>query len=413
MEKATREETFRSIVEIEKKLRDIQDVDVLLENVLTETRRIVNADAGSIYVVEGSRLRIKYAQNDTQLRELAPGEKLPYKAFSFEINEHSIAGYVASTLETLNIDDVYEIPESCPYKFNKETDSITSYRTKSAFTLPLKMPNGRLLGVLQILNAQNEDGESVPFDEDAAMYITHFASNVSHALQNTYLTSNMVRRMLKMAEFRDPKETYAHAARVSEFAVEIYDRYAFKNNILDMETHRFRDLLKIAAKFHDVGKVGISDLILKKPGRFTPAERAIMESHTYIGANLFEPCESALDWMCHDVALHHHDWWDGSERGYPGQAESTVCIHGAPIPKSPPLAGSAIPLSARIVAVADVFDALSHRRCYKDAWSMEDAFHEIQRCVGTQFDPEVVSAFMEVKDRICTILLAYPDELAA
>lgn len=408
-----RDDKFRDIIATENKLNDIQDVDVLLESILTETRKIVNADAGSIYVVDGRKLRIKYAQNDTHLKALAPGEKLPYKAFSFEINEHSIAGYVALTKESLNIDDVYKIPSGAPYAFNKDTDRITDYRTRSMFTQPLSMPNGQVLGVLQIINAQNEQGEFVRFDEDAVLYMTHFAANVAHALQNTYLTSNMVRRMLKMSEFRDPKETYPHISRVSEFAVEIYDRYAFKNNIFDNETHQFRDLLKIAAKFHDVGKVGIPDTILKKPGAFTPEERSRMKCHTYIGANLFQPCESKLDVMCSEVALHHHDWWDGSMKGYPGKAD-LAHYHLGDIPDGcEPMKGTEIPLAARIVAVADVFDALSHKRCYKEAWSMDDAFHEIQKNAGTQFDPEVVAAFMQVKDRICAIMLAYPDDLAA
>lgn len=408
-----KDERFRDIIETENKLNDIQDVDVLLESILTETRKIVNADAGSIYVVDGNRLRIKYAQNDTHLKALAPGEKLPYKAFSFEINENSIAGYVALTKKALNIDDVYKISKGKPYSFNKDTDRITDYRTRSMFTQPLKMPNGRVLGVLQIINAQNDRGEFIKFDEDAVLYMTHFAANVAHALQNTYLTSNMVRRMLKMSEFRDPKETYPHISRVSEFAVEIYDRYAFKNNIFDNEMQQFRDILKIAAKFHDVGKVGIPDTILKKPGAFTDEERAAMKCHTYIGANLFHPCESKLDEMCSLVALHHHDWWDGSVRGYPGKAEIKNYKLGDIPLDFVPMKGNEIPLAARIVAVADVFDALSHRRCYKNAWSMDDAFHEIQKLAGTQFDPEVVAAFMQVKDRICAIMLAYPDEEAA
>ena len=89
------EDKIQRIIEIERELGEIQDVDVLLERILTETRRIVNADAGSIYVVEGDKLKIKYGHNDTFLKELAPGEKLPYTSFSFPINEKQICGYVA------------------------------------------------------------------------------------------------------------------------------------------------------------------------------------------------------------------------------------------------------------------------------------------------------------------------------
>lgn len=406
------EDKLQRIIEIERKLGEIQDVDVLLESILTETRHIVNADAGSIYVVEDNKVKIKYGQNDTHLKELAPGQKLPYTVFSFPINPKQICGYVALTGQPINIEDCYTIPEDKPYKFNKNTDVTTNYRTKSMYTLPLKMPNGKVLGVLQIINAKNKDGEVIPFDDEAELMITHFASSAVQALQKAYLTSDMVRRMLKMAEFRDPKETYPHVERVSSYSLEIYDRWAFNHNISEEEMHSYRDNLKIAAKFHDVGKVGISDLILRKVfPRFTDEERNIMKGHTCIGAQLFNPPESPLDQMSMDIALHHHDWYDGSKNGYPGDIDlSNFSIKDGIVPEGKVLKGRAIPLSARIVAVADVFDALSHKRCYKDAWTIDDAFSEIQNSAGTQFDPEVVLAFMQVKDRICAIQLAIPDD---
>ncbi len=412
MTEINNEDKLQRIIEIERELGEIQDVDVLLERILTETRRIVNADAGSIYVVEGDKLKIKCGHNDTHLKELAPGEKLPYTSFSFPINEKQICGYVALTGKPLNIKDCYRISESKPYKFNKNTDITTDYRTKSMYTLPLKMANGKLLGVLQIINAKDEEGNIIAFNEEAELLIAHFASSAVQALQHAYLTANMVKRMLKMAEFRDPKETYPHIERVSSYSLEIYDRWAFNHNIPEAEIHRYRDNLKIAAKFHDVGKVGISDVILKKAfPRFTDEERNIMKGHTCIGAQLFEPPESLLDVMSQEVALHHHDRWDGGPSGYPGKISlSDFSVKDGIVPISEPLKGNDIPLSARIVAVADVFDALSHKRCYKEAWTIEDAFSEILNNSGTQFDPEVVLAFMQVKDRICSIQMAFPDE---
>ena len=338
--------------------------------------------------------------------------KLPYTSFSFPINEKQICGYVAYTGQPLKIDDCYQIPEDKPYKFNKNTDLTTDYRTKSMYTLPLKMANGRLLGILQIINAQDASGKIISFNQEAELLISHFASSAVQALQHAYLTSNMVKRMLKMAEFRDPKETYPHVERVSSFSLEIYDRWAFNHNVPEQEIHKYRDALKIAAKFHDVGKVGISDIILKKVSpRFTDEERSIMQGHTCIGAQLFEPPESFLDQMCEDIALHHHDRWDGGETGYPGNVKlSDFSIKDGVVPKAEPLKGKDIPLSARIVAVADVFDALSHKRCYKESWSMDDSFEEIQNSAGSHFDPEVVYAFMQIKDRICAIQMAFPDD---
>lgn len=408
--KSTREKKLESIIEIEKLLGEIQDIDVLLERILTETRRIVNADAGSIYIVEGNNLKIKYAQNDTHLRALSPGSKLPYAFLSFPINEKSVAGYVASTGTSLNIPDVYEIPREKPYKFNDSSDITTKYRTRSMYALALKNARGRILGVLQIINAQDENGNVISFDNDAELYIKHFASNVMQTLEKANLTNNMVRRMLRMAEFRDPKETYGHVERVSNFAIEIYDRWAFNNKIPEDEAHRFRDSLKIAAKFHDVGKIAISDAVLKKTyPRFTPEERSVMQGHTVFGAKLFDPPESFLDEMCRDVVLHHHEWYDGDLTGYPGDYDLSDVQIGDTISPAPRLRGEDIPLAARLVAVADVFDALSHKRCYKDAWNIDDAFAEIQKHAGTQFDPEIVGVFFQVRDRISEIMAAFKD----
>ncbi|MCR5723968.1 MAG: HD domain-containing protein [Treponema sp.] len=408
MKRISREEKLQTVIETEKMLSAIQDVDVLLERLLTEARNIVHADAGSIYVVEGNAIKIRYAQNDTQLRMMAPGEKLPYVSFSFPVTDKSVVGACVLTGSVINIKDCYNLPEGTTYSFNKMTDITTGYRTKSMLTLPLKMANGRILGVLQIINAQDENGKVISFDSDAELYATHFASNAAQALEHAYLTRNMIKRMQRMAAYRDPKETYPHVERVASFSVEIYDRWAASKGIPSREQQKFRDNLRIAAKCHDFGKVGVSDVILKKVSpRFTPEERSIMKGHTCVGALLFEEPESSLDEMAKDVCLYHHEWWDGSENGYPGKYDYKKYTVGEPLLPAEPLKGDEIPLAARIVALADVFDALSHKRVYKEAWSMDDAFMEIQGLSGTQFDPEIVMAFMQIKDRICAINAAW------
>lgn len=423
MNENVKREALNKLENFEQNINDIQDIDILLERILSEIRKIVNADAGSIYVVKENNLVIKYAQNDTQQKTLQPGEKLPYKSFSLPIDEKSIAGYVAFTGKPLVIDDAYNIPESCPYKFNKQSDINTNYRTKSIYTIPLKFPNEKLLGVLQIINALDKDGNIRIFSVEDGIYINHFATNCGYALKQTSQTEQNFKKMLKLSEFRDPKETYLHVERVSLFAVEIYDRWAFENNIPNHVQDHFRDNLKIAAKFHDIGKVGISDLILKKPSKFTPEERAIMQGHTVLGAILFNPPQTELDKMTKEIALYHHEFFDGSECGYPGKfnletmesysektGQKAKYSIGEPIKVFEHLKGEQIPLSARIVAVADVFDALSHKRCYKEAWNIEDCFAEIQKASGTQFDPQIVSAFFKIKERIRSIYLANQDE---
>ena len=284
----SREEKLQRIIESEKLLNEIKDVDVLLEQILSEARSIVNADAGSIYVVEGDDLVIKYAQNDTQQKKLLPGEKLPYISnHHYKITEQSIAGYCAKHQVPVNIADVYNIPADCPYKFFKKNDETTGYKTKSMLSIPLKVSSGKLRGVLQLINACDKNNNIIPFDTDSELFATHFAGSAAQALDRSYIMQNYLKRMTMMAQLRDPRETFEHVERVSAFSLEIYDRWASDHKIPQSEQKKFRDNLKIAAKCHDFGKVGIEDKILKKPGLLDYEEREIMKGHTCIGATLF------------------------------------------------------------------------------------------------------------------------------
>lgn len=139
------------------------------------------------------------------------------------------------------------------------------------------------------------------------------------------------------------------------------------------------EVLRQAAPLHDVGKIGIPDNILLKPGKLTPDEYERMKDHTIIGARLLAGSRSPVLHMAEQIALMHHERWDGS--GYRG------------------LAGSAIPLVARITSVVDVFDALTHRRPYKEAWQADVALAEISRQSGRYFDPEIVRAFLSVLEQ--------------
>lgn len=408
--KQTREEILSGIIETETLLNKIQDVDVLMEQILTEARKVVNADAGSIYVRDGDRLAIHYAQNDTLQKQLPPGQKIVYSYFSFPINEKTIAGYSALTNQLVNETDVYEISSDKPYKFGRQSDAVSGYRTVSNLTIPLRTSSGNILGVLQVLNALDGSGNVVSFDKDDELYMSHFAANATTALEHAHLTRSMVLRMIRMSELRDPKETGPHVNRVSSYAVEIYDRWAFNNSIGDNESKKFRDTLKIASMLHDVGKVAISDLILKKPSRFTPEEYLIMQGHTWLGAKLFNEIESAVDRVAREVALTHHENWDGT--GYPGRISvdnGAVEVADPATGRPKGLEGEEIPIAGRIVALADVYDALSCKRVYKEPWAEDKVLDEIRNLRGTKFDPAVVDAFFEILPSIQAIRERFPD----
>jgi HD-GYP domain-containing protein (c-di-GMP phosphodiesterase class II) len=228
--------------------------------------------------------------------------------------------------------------------------------------IPLRTNTGDILGVIQIINKQGDDGTVIPFDHEDELMVMHFASNATVALQRAQMTRDILLRMIRMAELRDPKETGPHVNRVAGYAVEIYEAWALRHDVSREEIDKTRDNLRMAAMLHDVGKVAISDLILKKPGRFTPEEYEIMKTHAWHGARLFTNHQSEFDQLAQVVALTHHENWDGT--GYPGWIDTDTGEptrtdeNGFPLGKR----GEEIPLVGRIVAIADVYDALLCKR---------------------------------------------------
>ena len=193
-------------------------------------------------------------------------------------------------------------------------------------------------------------------------------SERTHELEQARV--EVVTRLAVAAEYRDDS-TGQHTLRVGTLAAKIAQR-------LELPTEEV-ELLRLAARLHDVGKIGISDTLMLKPGKFSVAEFERMKEHALIGAQILSGGQSPLLRLAEVVALTHHERWNG--QGYP---------HG--------LSGADIPLSGRIVAVADVYDALLSDRPYKSAWQPAEARAEIERQSGAQFDPQVVTAFLEVLD---------------
>ncbi len=399
------------ITQISLDINEVKDLDILLERILTHARRFFNADAGSIYLKQGDKLKFSYTQNDTQQKRLGPGKKLIYNTFDIPINNQSIAGYVAENRRALNIPDVYRIEGAAPYSFDSHFDKISNYRTRSVLTVPMTNQQGAVLGVMQIINAQDEEGKIIPFSKTDESLINHFATSAALALERAQMTRNIILRMISMAELRDPKETGAHVNRVGSYSVELYECWARKKGIPPEEIERQRDTLRMAAMLHDVGKVAISDLILKKPARLSDDEFEIMKCHTYLGAKLFKEDQSDFEALAAQVALCHHEKWNG--QGYPGWVDpitgEALPGHKGPDGKALPRKGEEIPLFGRIVAVADVYDALCSRRSYKEPWDEERVLEEMKASAGTHFDPEIVDSFFESLDVLKSIARRYPD----
>jgi putative two-component system response regulator len=193
-----------------------------------------------------------------------------------------------------------------------------------------------------------------------------------------------IQRLMRVAGFRD-NETGNHVVRMGHYA-------ALLGGLLGMSAAEQR-LLLLATPMHDIGKVSTPDYILLKPGPLTPEEWVIMREHTTVGHAVLEGSSSRILQLAAEIALRHHERWDGT--GYPGG-----------------LSGKTIPISARVAALCDVFDALLSVRPYKDAWSTDAAFAEIERSAGTHFDPAIAQVFLAARERVLSIEQQFRDSVA-
>lgn len=190
--------------------------------------------------------------------------------------------------------------------------------------------------------------------------------------------------LAKLADSRDP-ETGMHLERIAIYSTRLASALRHDFHFKDKVSSQFVKLIGISSALHDIGKVGISDSILKKAGPLTPDERKEMQEHSRIGGDCIETISKRLGAssfleMAKNIAFSHHEKWDG--KGYPNGTR-----------------GEEIPLAARIVAIADVYDALSSKRVYKDALSHDQCVEIISNQAGTHFDPEIVNVFLKIENQ--------------
>lgn len=247
--------------------------------------------------------------------------------------------------------------------------------------------------VIFVTALSDPDDEALGFELGAVDYITKPVSpaivkarvknqlSLVRAAELEHTRLQIILKLGKAAEFKD-NETGMHVIRMSHIAKELA--------LAAGCTPAYAEELLNAAPMHDIGKIGIPDSILQKPGPLDAAEWAIMKTHAAIGAQIIGHEDSSLLKMAATIAQCHHEKWDGS--GYPQG-----------------LAGAAIPLAARIVAIADVFDALTSVRPYKPAWSLEDALNQIKKDAGKHFDPNLVEVFLTLEPKLQLIKSTWAD----
>lgn len=318
--------------------------------VRTAARDLTGADGATFVLRE--RDRCFYADEDA-ISPLWKGQRFPMS--------QCISGWAMLNRQPAVIPDIYA-DDRIPH------DAYRPTFVRSLAMVPIRQLDP--LGAIGIYWAARHE----PTAEEVDL-IQALADSTAVAMQNVRFYEELeesrletLRRLALAVEVRDD-DTYQHTGRVARTAFLI----AQELGLPEYEAL----LIRQAAPLHDIGKLAVSDLLLLKPGKLTEAEHETIRRHASIGAAILTSSRSALLQLAEEIALTHHEWWDGT--GYPAQ-----------------LAGAEIPVSGRIVALADVFDALTHPRPYKPAWPIDAAVDEICRLSGRQFDPDVVQAFLRL-----------------
>lgn len=375
-------ELLSSLVDTGLMMSEIQDFESGLSYAMSSALKMTNCEGVTIYETEPGALHGLCSRNTVLEQRMVNN---PFDSFRIPLSTSTIAGYVASSNQGLNIPDVYDLPVDAPFTFSPHFDAMVGYQSKSMLVMPMCDTRGQVLGVMQLINRREESGV-VPFPERFEPYILALASQVGLVLRNLRYSSELqrsrvetVKKFIRASEFHDA-DTGMHVERMSRFSALLYRKLGHSE--LDCEVMRLGSML------HDVGKICIPDRVLKKPGKLDAEEWEVMKTHTNLGYEMLIDSESPFLQVGACVALNHHERWDGT--GYPRG-----------------LGGKDIPIEGRIVAIADVFDALCSKRCYKPQWPLEEVLQTIRESAGSHFDPELVDVFLESIDEVLDIQRKY------
>ncbi len=372
-------DVYQALIDIGIKLSSEQNLERLLELILKNARYITNADAGSLYLKEGNKLRFVISQNKILEMKMGKDEfKNMLNPHSIPISNKSIAGFSAKNKELLNIENVYKI-KNAPYCHNKKVDKKTGYKCQSMLTVPMLDRENSLVGVFQLINKRGPQ-KIIQFKKQDEELTEALSSQAAVAIRNAQLTEELKSAHLETiymlgiaAEYKD-EETGNHIKRVSEFSKAIAES-------LGMD-EIFIETIYYASPLHDVGKIGIPDNILTKQSNLTKKEWKIMKNHTILGYKLLKDSPSVIIQIASEVAYTHHERWDG--KGYPRG-----------------LSGEKIPISGRIVAIADFFDALTSMRPYrKEPFPIPKTLQIIREDREKHFCPNSTDAFFNVINKI-------------
>jgi response regulator RpfG family c-di-GMP phosphodiesterase len=325
-------------------LGDIQAV------VRSAARRLAAADGATVVLRDGHLCH--YVDEDA-IGPLWKGQRFPI--------DHCISGWVMRHRRPAVIADIFA-DDRVPHEAYRATF------VKSLALVPIRALDP--IGAIGIYWATHHEPSATDIEMLQAL-----ADSTAVAFENVRVVQALeeaqvetLQRLALAAEYRDDASS-GHPERVAHTSARLAEQLGWSAPLVTLVRH--------AAPLHDIGKLAVPDTVLSKPGKLTVEEREQMKGHAAAGAAILAGSHAAVLKMAAEISLTHHEWWDGS--GYPSG-----------------LVGEAIPMSGRIVALADVFDALAHSRPYKPAWPLQPAVDEIGRLSGVQFDPAVVEAFRSI-----------------
>ena len=350
-------ERLKSLLDISLKFGSTLDLQEILNLIMEIAKKTLDAEASSIFQIDEEKRELFFVVATGEKGKEAKTIRIPWGK--------GIAGWVAEHGKPLLVPDVSKDP-----RFFQDVDKKTGFKTKSILAVPL-IRKGKVIGVAEVINKKG-GGE---FTVEDIILFEAIAEQAAVAMENAKLYSQLenlflssIRAIVNAIEEKD-EYTRGHTGRVTEYSLLIGKRLGLSND--EIKT------LELSALLHDVGKIGIPDSILRKPGRLTDEEYAVIKSHPLRGVKILEPIENIRHIL--PGIRHHHERYDG--KGYPDG-----------------LKGKKIPFYARIIAVADAFDAMTSDRPYRKGLPIEIARKEIEENSGTQFDPECADAFLRELD---------------
>lgn len=361
-----------ALLNIAKTISSKTNIDTLLKTIADETTVALDAERCTVFIIDKEKNEL--------WSKVATG--INFEEIRFPINK-GLAGHVAVSGETVNIQDAYS-----DTRFNKEIDNQTGYHTKNILCMPIRNMHYEIIGVLQVLNKKEAcfskyDEESlVTIGMNAGIAIENsrlFEKQQQMLEQQNKLFSSFVDTLVASIDARD-KITSGHSTRVK-----LYSQLICKQMRLnEQET----SLILQAAILHDIGKIGIRDSVLQKEGKLTEEEYSHIQEHAKITHEILSKIYNTVDTQqIAEIASSHHEKYNG--KGY---------YRG--------LKGEEIPLGGRILAVADVFDAITSKRHYRDKMPIKEVLSIIVNDSGSHFDPNVTKNFLEITcDKIIKVFL--------